>query len=195
MDYVHNYGQANNARVRNMYILPSLFIGSPRFMSKLYQDNMAIVRSFGRPDQFITFTCNPAWEEIKSELKSFQNSSDRPDIVTRVFKLKLKEFLHDITKNNIFGPVLFYVYVIEHKKRGLPHAHCLFTLNSEHKVKTADDIDNIISAEIPNPNINQQLYDEILANNVHGPCGELNSTCVCMIDGKCSKQFPKPYCL
>ncbi|CAF5158223.1 unnamed protein product, partial [Rotaria sp. Silwood1] len=52
-------------------------------MSKLYQDNMAMFRKFGRIDLFITFTCNPKWEEIKSELKAFQNSSDRPDLVTQ----------------------------------------------------------------------------------------------------------------
>ncbi|CAF4970287.1 unnamed protein product, partial [Rotaria sp. Silwood1] len=148
----------------------------PRFMSKLYQDNMAMVRKFGRPDLFITFTCNPKWEEIKSELKAFQNSSDRPDLVTRVFRLKLKEFLDDIVKRKIFGEILAYVYVIEHQKRGLSHAHCLFTLSNEDKIKRADDVDNIISADI------------------HGPCGRLNPKSICMVEGSGSKDFPKAFC-
>ena len=78
----------NNARIGNIFILPSSFVGGPHFRSKLYQDNMAMVRKFGRPDLFITFTCNPKWEEIKSELQSFQSPSDRPGLVTRVFRLK-----------------------------------------------------------------------------------------------------------
>ena len=37
-------------------------------MHKLYQDGMAIVRVFGKPDLFITITCNPKWPEIQNAL-------------------------------------------------------------------------------------------------------------------------------
>jgi hypothetical protein len=131
-------------------------------MSKLYQDNMAMVRKFGRPDLFITFTCNPKCEEIKSELQSFQTPSDRPDFVTRVFRFKLKDFIDDIVKRKIFGETLAYVYLIEHQKRGLPHAHCLFTLSNEDTIKTLDDVHNIISAELPNRHEQLELYNVIL---------------------------------
>jgi hypothetical protein len=33
-------------------------------MQMNYQDALAIVREFGKPDYFITFTANPAWPEI-----------------------------------------------------------------------------------------------------------------------------------
>jgi hypothetical protein len=46
--------------------LPSSFTGGPRQMHKLYQDGMAIVRVFGKPDLFITITCNPKWPEIQN---------------------------------------------------------------------------------------------------------------------------------
>ncbi|CAF1106012.1 unnamed protein product [Rotaria sordida] len=198
--YVYARYEANrmtyirNNQFGNIFILPSSFVGGPRFMSKLYQDNMAMVRKFGRPDLFITFTCNPKWEEIKSELQSFQNSSDRPDLVTQVFRLKLKEFLDDIVKRKIFGEILAYVYVIEHQKRGLSHAHCLFTLSNQDKIKTSDDVDNIISAELPNRHEQPELYNVILTHNIHGPCGRLNPNSICMIDGSCSKNFPKAFC-
>ena len=57
---------------------------------------MAIVCHFGKPDLFITFTCNPHWEEITNELLEHQTAADCQDLITRVFKLKLQSLLHDI---------------------------------------------------------------------------------------------------
>jgi hypothetical protein len=54
-----------NGRVGKMVILPSTFIGSPRNMMQNYQDAMAIVSKFGKPDLFIIMTCNPKWREIE----------------------------------------------------------------------------------------------------------------------------------
>ena len=61
-------------------ILPSSFTGGPRQMYQLYQDAMSIVSHFGKPDLFITFTCNPKWPEITRELLPNQNAADRPDL-------------------------------------------------------------------------------------------------------------------
>ena len=36
----------------------------PRDMRRRYQDLTAIVRKFGKPDLFVTVTCNPEWPEI-----------------------------------------------------------------------------------------------------------------------------------
>jgi len=73
-----------------MVILPSSFVGRPRYMQNLFQDAMSIVRVFGKPDFFITVTCNPKWPEIQKELREGQSPSDIPDIVSRIFRLKLK---------------------------------------------------------------------------------------------------------
>jgi hypothetical protein len=51
-----------------MVILPSTFTGGPRYMHERTQDAMTYVRHYGRPDLFITFTCNPCWDEIKELL-------------------------------------------------------------------------------------------------------------------------------
>lgn len=53
----------NHARLGNIFVLPSTFIGNPRHMQQLYQDAMAIVRKHGRPDLFITMTYNPNWKK------------------------------------------------------------------------------------------------------------------------------------
>ena len=45
-------------------ILPSTFTKSPRYMNKAYKESMQIVKEYGKPDLFLTFTCNPKWKEI-----------------------------------------------------------------------------------------------------------------------------------
>ena len=97
-----NSGDTNAKEVGRNIILPSSYTGSPRQMFVLYQDAMSIVRKFGKPDLFITFTCNPQWEEITSALLLDQKASDRPDLIVRVFRLKLKELLSDLIKRQVF---------------------------------------------------------------------------------------------
>ncbi|VDK84823.1 unnamed protein product [Onchocerca ochengi] len=64
--------------------------GSPRHMHEYAQDAIAYVRQYGRPDQFMTFTCNPAWDDIQNLLLPGQSTMDRHDITARVFRQKLK---------------------------------------------------------------------------------------------------------
>ena len=45
-------------------ILSSSYVGSPRWYHSQFQDGMAIVREYHKPDFFITMTCNPKWNEI-----------------------------------------------------------------------------------------------------------------------------------
>ena len=58
-------------------------------MHERTQDAMTYVRTYGRPDLFFTFTCNPKWTEIQQELKPKQMTHHRHDIVARVFRQKL----------------------------------------------------------------------------------------------------------
>ena len=68
---------------------------------------MAICRWAGYPDLFVTFTCNAAWPEIEAMLhKVAQTAYERPDIVDRVFHIKLKEFTRDIREREYFGKTL-----------------------------------------------------------------------------------------
>ncbi|GFW10535.1 ATP-dependent DNA helicase [Trichonephila clavipes] len=51
-----------------MVNLPSSFVNSARYLHEYTQDAFTYVRNYGRPDLFITMTCNPAWPEITREL-------------------------------------------------------------------------------------------------------------------------------
>ncbi|XP_044591985.1 uncharacterized protein LOC123270113 [Cotesia glomerata] len=133
-------------------------------------------------------TCNPKWIEITENLLPGQTASDRPNLVARVFDFKKNALIQLITKTELFGKVIAYKWVIEFQKRGLPHLHMLLTLQSGFKIKTPDIVDKFICAEIPNKDLEPKLYDIVTRNMLHGPCGDW-----CLIDGKCSKKFPKAF--
>ena len=61
-------------------ILSRSFVGSPRWYHMHFLDAMAICRKHGRPEYFITMTCNPKWPEILAELRPGQSPEDRPEV-------------------------------------------------------------------------------------------------------------------
>ena len=69
-------------------ILPSSFVGSPRWYNAQFQDGMAICREYHKPDFFITMTCNKKWKEITDELRDGEHVDDRPDLVARILNRK-----------------------------------------------------------------------------------------------------------
>ncbi|GBP60481.1 hypothetical protein EVAR_37517_1 [Eumeta japonica] len=142
-----------------MVVLPSSFTGGPRYMHERTQDAMAYVRHYGRPDLFITFTCNPKWSEITELLSEGQQSHDRHDIVARVFNVKVKHMMKLLTVGRIFGDTRCHMYTIEWQK------------------------------QLPDPELNPDLYQIIKTTMVHGPCGSFNSKSPCMVDGSDQAAF------
>lgn len=120
MDYVHSQAENRDLKAGRIVILPSSFTGGKRCMQQNYQDAMVLVANFGKPDLFITFTCNPKWKEITEQLQTYETAMDRPDIIATVFNLKLKEFMNDMVndKGGVLGKVKAYLSVIEFQKRG-----------------------------------------------------------------------------
>jgi helitron helicase-like protein len=84
-------------------ILPSTFTRCPRRMYEYTKDAMTYVRKYGRPDLFITFTCNPKREEMQVKLMPGHTHYDRYDLLARVFKQKLIKLTDVITKGHVFG--------------------------------------------------------------------------------------------
>lgn len=58
---------------------------------------------------------------------------------------------------------------------------------------TPEDVADVIRAEWPDPDTEPELFDVVKQFMVHGPCGPEAPNAPCMVDGKCSKGFPKPF--
>uniref|UniRef100_A0A915MSZ5 Helitron helicase-like domain-containing protein n=1 Tax=Meloidogyne javanica TaxID=6303 RepID=A0A915MSZ5_MELJA len=79
-DFLKQKSLKSGAEIQKKVILPSTFSGGPRSMHEHFMDSMAIVNETGKPDLFITFTCNPNDPDILKCLLPGQTPSDRPDI-------------------------------------------------------------------------------------------------------------------
>lgn len=187
-DAVRNDAQVNASDVGQIVILPSSVVNSPRYLHEYTQDAFAYVQHFGRPDLFITFTCNSAWAKITDALMPGQKATDRHYLIARVFKIKVQKLVSLLTKRQIFGETQCFMYSTEWQKRGLPHVHLLLWLKEKLR---PNQIDDIISAEISDANIDNKLNDTVVKNMIHGLCGALNMTSPCMKDGKCTKKYPR----
>ncbi|XP_047964804.1 uncharacterized protein LOC125209244 [Salvia hispanica] len=78
-------------------------------------------------------------------------------------------------------------------KRGLPHAHILLFLSNEDKQPKPQRIDEIISAELPDQVTDPHYHEYVKEFMMHGPCGVARKSSPCMLNGRCSKYFPKKY--
>jgi hypothetical protein len=157
--------------------------------------------------------------EIK-KTRSYQ-PEDKPDIIAKVFHSKLIDMISFIKSGKPFGrtiagisfsflkfQVFFYpsanirfyfftcilfldVCAVEFQKRGLPHTHLLVWLAPKFKFRSPEDVDSIISAEIPDKHQDPICFEIVSKFMMHGPCGAANPKAQCMEKNKCSKQFPK----
>ena len=78
-------------KVGQKIILAPSHTGSPRWYQSKFQDCMAIVRKYGKPHYFVTFTAFGQWDDVKANVFEGQETTRRPDIVVRVFHEKLQE--------------------------------------------------------------------------------------------------------
>ena len=181
--------------------------------------NAVFSRVLGKPSYFITMTCNTKWREIQEQLVGVQRAEHRPDIVARVFHLKVKELLLALNDKQVLGRVMAHSYTIEWQKRGrtvasilqfnpklneislslpqgLPHVHLLAWMVNDDKPHDKERVDQAICAELPSRQTHPILRDLVEQFMIHGPCGKDNPMSPCMAGfgehRKCTKNFPKP---
>ncbi|XP_074323774.1 uncharacterized protein LOC141660686 [Apium graveolens] len=166
-------GDHDPMHVGKAVILPASFTGSQRYMYEYFKDSLTICHAIDHPSLFLTMTCNSKWPEIPEMLKLLPNVDpvDAPDIVSRLFKLKLDQLLDLIKKKNYFGKCIGVMHVIEFQKRGLPHVHMLIWMSPESRPNSIEKVDQLVSAEIPDKNSDPIAYEAVKNYMIHGPCG------------------------
>ncbi|KAH7697675.1 hypothetical protein AAVH_35240, partial [Aphelenchoides avenae] len=191
-----------NPTIGKAIILPATYPGSPRYWTNQFEDAMAIVRYYGRPDIFLTMTCNPSWPEVREvitvtldEGEEFEEySTDRPDIIARVFDMKKDALMAELREGRCFGELVAWIFVIEFQKRGLPHLHAILTLKDADKIRTAEEVDRCISAQLPDEDTEKELFDLVTKHHIHGPNCRTNPHAMCKdAKGLCRWNYPKPY--
>nr|KAJ0223038.1 hypothetical protein LSAT_V11C200065890 [Lactuca sativa] len=177
-------GDTDSRVIGKRVFLPASFIGGPRYMYKHYQDALAICRVHGKPRYFITFSCNVRWQEYRRYMDAVGQGDiqNRPDIIARVFHIKVHAFITFLKEDKTFGDVEAYLYTIEFQKRGLPHCHTLLWVTPPFRIREAGDVDRYITAELPDPGSEADLYTTVTTCMLHGPCGLLNICAPCMQD-------------
>ncbi|GJU73233.1 DNA helicase [Tanacetum coccineum] len=136
-----------------------------------------------------------AWPEIKRYMAQYPELTpdDRADVICRVFEQKVKDFLSFLKEEKTFGDVSAVPYTIEFQKRGLPHFHTLLWVDSKNEMPDAQQIDNYISAKIPDSVQDPKGYKLVTKLMMHGPYVPASPSAACMQEGSCSKHFSKTY--
>ena len=186
-------GEHRGLKAGKLVVLSKNFSGSDRDVQCRFMDAMSLVAKYGKPDYFLTMTCNPYWPEITELLLPGQTSQDRPDIVARVYHAKLIDFHDFVIKKGFFGKVAAWAHVTEFQKRGLSHEHFLLIMDNSSKLSGLDDFDKYILAELPDEKKYPLLHELVCKHIMHGPCGVLNRNCGCMQDGACRFRYPKQF--
>ena len=65
--------------------------------------------------------------------------------------------------------------------------HLLVILDQKDRLRTVDDYDMVVSAEIPDPNKFPILYDRVMSHMLH------THNKICWKQNKCKRKFPKEY--
>ncbi|CAN6888194.1 unnamed protein product [Brassica oleracea] len=55
------------------------------------------------------------------------------------------------------------------------------------------EVDEIISAELPNKEEDPEAYNLVTKHMIHGPCGVINQKSPCMENKVCRKKYLRPY--
>ncbi|XP_024963674.1 uncharacterized protein LOC112503936 [Cynara cardunculus var. scolymus] len=103
---VQEQGEWDVSNIGKRIILPSFFTGGAQYMMQNYLDAMSLCKWYGYSDLFLTMTCNPKWPEVRRFVKDIGlNPEDRPDILCRLFKIKLDALIRELKENEFFGKI------------------------------------------------------------------------------------------
>ncbi len=162
---------------------------------------MILVRYFDKSDLFVIFTVNPRWKETTDTLFLNQIYTDRPDIIVRVFRTRLKRLIYLIRIGAAFGPYRAYIYTIEYQKRGLSYTYIIVFIHAGHVFFKLEYINNLIRVKFFNRQLNpdKSLTVIIKQTLIYGFYNPLNLISLYIIKKYlndsliCIKRFPREF--
>ena len=117
---------------------------------------------------------------------------DQSQPVRAVFQIHMLKRVFFLLSTFLIHLTFFLVlYTVEFQKRGLPHCHLLLWIQEHSRVRTNAQIDRYVSAELPNPASDPEGYRIVTELMMHGPCGLVNRSAVCMKGGDTCTKGPK----
>lgn len=191
------YEIATNEVLDNKIYLPASVKGSYRYLCALFDDTCAIMNKFGPPDVFCTFTLNPSWDAIKSNLLPGETYQDRPDLCVKTFHGFFDEFMKDVLTKNILGVNEAYAYNTKYQMRGGIHIHLILWNKKNTKFDNIYFAEKVFWSTIPAYPDLSELKNLVLKFMLYGPCDnrflENNSDLICIDNNNvCRHKFPKP---
>ena len=195
--------------------------GTKQFWLAKRNEVNCMIRDFGPPTLFLTFSCAEydsadITEYLKlvnglspdSDPNIAQLCTEDPVCVSRQFSSKFHAFFKTvIIKGEILGKVTNYYFKKEYQTRGAPHYHVLLWIEGA-PVIGIDPSENVLSwiqdritCHIPDPETNPELYHLVTRYQMHKCSGYcLRSRKVKGVKGKnvfikqCKFNFPRAEC-
>ena len=159
------------------WVLGAHEVGSPAWLRSALEDAAFFAAKYP-PKLMITFGCNVNWPEIQNGLAENEVWSDRPDLVSRAFHLRLTQFMIDLKRDKRFGRNIKLWGIVEWTEQGSPHAHLV--LSSDVEGDLLAWYDDVIRVGFADPR------DPLHAIMTH------RHTNHCKCDMGCKYEYPQP---
>ena len=167
--------------------------GTPAYWKRFLFEVLAMVKQLGLPTFFMTLSCaDLRWNElvsIISKLNGLNLSDDdingmdyfqrceilnsNPVLLARHFQYRVEVFFTQIIINGPLGKVKYHAIRVEFQFRGSPHIHSFLwvidapLLTKETKNEYLNYIDHIIKVELPDKDIEPELYEMVKTYQIH----------------------------
>ncbi|EXX64061.1 hypothetical protein RirG_146390 [Rhizophagus irregularis DAOM 197198w] len=145
-----------------------------------------MISTFGLPSLFITLTMAEShWTHLHKILKATDNHdtipTNRPLHTTLHFIHRLQQLKKHIWKNPEHSEWEF-------QNRGAAHTHGVYWVSKSIEQMIAK---NLIRSDLPDPDIESDLYEKVKANQVHTCSAKCGGSAT--LGHTCKKGFPHPF--
>ena len=159
--------------------------GTQGYWHMHYRDLMSMVRTFGPPTWFVTFSAGEyEWEDMDFHLRTVNRDvegqmtqgelcAQDPVTVARHFRIRQQAILDFLHKAQPLGRVEHHFVRLEYQARGAGHYHCLLWVKDAPVVgvNSGDEVREFITSrvtcQLPDPVCNPRLHEMVSKWQVH----------------------------